>query len=337
MYQLSKEITPRLLVEHFLYFKNSLFNYADKYEKLIGEQAKSFHFAYLCPLCLKNYIVHKKGSLQINSNFNLDHVPPESVGGQQTIITCERCNNTAGTQFEFELIVKMNYEASRNGLSDALIEANFETSGLTKNLKSFLTKDEHGNTILDFPTKAKTNNPFLKNWLDNTSRTNDWEIKLTITRPDDKKVLKAILKAAYLICFINWGYDFAFSSNAELIRKVLYENEEYPLSFISFWFDENNLPKEVKLPFGLCRIEKPIELKTFIVNVPLMYKNYSSTASIIVPFAGEDGWKRLKELNELDKSKLPSEITFQQEIVSLTSNIIDGYSRTMNFLKAAKT
>lgn len=331
MYKLNK-ISPFILTQHFLYFKDSIFNCADKYVNILDQADRNFESIYVCPLCLKNYIIRRKGYIGLTSDFNLDHFPPSSVGGKRTIITCKNCNNTAGTKFEAELGVKMKYEASRSGWPNALIKAKLELSDEKINLTSYLRKDENGITNLDFPIEAKNYNPFLKNWLNHIYKTNFWEIKLIIQKPDDNKILKAILKTAYLICFVNWGYDFAYSENAKLIRKVLYEDGEYPLSFISFWLNQKDLVDETKLPLGLCRIENPVEFKMFAVNVPLVYTNYSSYTSIMIPFAGEKGWNKLKEINKLSGNKLTYEITFKKEEVSLTKGIYDGYSKTKGFL-----
>ena len=140
-----------------------------------------------------------------------------------------------------------------------------------------------------------------------------------------------------MICFINWGYDFLFSSNGELIRKVLNDDEEYPTQFLSFWFDESNLSKEIQLPLGLCIIEKPVELQTYVVNVPLELKGYSSIASVLIPYPGKSGWEKLKQILEYQKKKSQIEVTFKQVIATLPNNVFDGYSKTWNKFIANQT
>ena len=328
---MNKKITNEILEQHFRYFTFSLFRFPEKYLPLIFQKDAVIpkHIVYLCPLCLENFIIDfGKGQLS-STDFSLDHFPPESVGGTLKIITCKKCNNEAGSLYEAELAIKMNFEASKNGIDDALIKAKFEAKDLPKHYKSFIKKNNKREIILDFSTKAKNKNPFLKNWLEITSKTNDWEGKLTIQRPDDKKILKAILKAAYIICFINWGYEFVFSTNGELIRNVLSDKEEYPMQF-PFWFDENNLANHIQIPLGLHIIEKPLELQTFVVNIPLKLSGYSSIASVLIPYPGELGWNRLIEISKYQKSEPIVEISFRQVIASVPNNIFDGYSKTWN-------
>ena len=102
------------------------------------------------------------------------------------------------------------------------------------------------------------------------------------------------------------------------------------MQFISFWFDKNNLPKDVQMPLELCIIEKPLELQTFVVNIPLELNGYSSIASVLIPYPDEPGWNKLKEICKYQKGEPGVEISFKQVIASLPNNIFDGYSRTWN-------
>ncbi len=332
-------ITKEILEQHFRSFTFSLFQFPEKYLPLIfqKEVVVPKHVVYLCPLCIENFLIGFEKGLIPSTDFTLDHFPPESVGGSLKIITCKKCNNDAGSLYEAELIKKMNYEASKNGDIEALIKTKFKAVGVPGNYASFVKKNSEGKIILDFPSKGKNKTPFLKDWLDETNRKDDWEVTLTIPRPDDKKILKAVLKAAYLICFINWGYDFIFSSNGELIRNVLKGEDVYPTEFLSFWFDKSNLPKEVKMPLGLCIIEKPVELQTYVVNVPLELNGYSSIASVLIPYPGKSGWDKLKQIQKYQKKEPKIEVTFKQLFRTLPNNVFDGYSKTWDEFIANQT
>jgi hypothetical protein len=49
---------------------------------------------YICPLCATNYFVNTKLGIQGSSEFSLDHVPPESLGGKFTVLSCKKCLST---------------------------------------------------------------------------------------------------------------------------------------------------------------------------------------------------------------------------------------------------
>lgn len=47
-----------------------------------GGESPPAHLFYLCPLCLKNWILLWKGGYDFNVEFSMDHFPPENVGGK---------------------------------------------------------------------------------------------------------------------------------------------------------------------------------------------------------------------------------------------------------------
>ena len=51
---------------------------------------------YACPLCLQAY---GRAALDYGV-FSDEHVPPRSAGGHVLVLTCTRCNNTAGTAMD---------------------------------------------------------------------------------------------------------------------------------------------------------------------------------------------------------------------------------------------
>lgn len=324
---MNKSITRKILEEHFQCFSFSLYNFKKQYHPIIFKEEKDIpnHVAYLCPLCATNFILILEDGDHSNAEFSLDHFPPESVGGTLKILTCKKCNNDAGRFYEGELLKKMHYEASRNNNPDSLVQTKFKLTGIKGNYSGFFKRENDGELILDFSEKVKTTAPFLKDWIDNLSSKNNWEATLTIKRPDDKKILKAVLKSAYLICFINWGYDFIFSANGNLMREVLNGVKEYPTDTLSYWFDKNS-PVIKQIPKGLCLIEKPLEMHSYIVNVPLEIDGYYSIASILIPLCNDESWNKLKDIEDFQKSNESIDVAFKQIIAPLLNNIFDGYT-----------
>jgi hypothetical protein len=51
---------------------------------------------YACPCCLMAY-----GSDALDAGiFTAEHVPPQAVGGHKLVLTCQRCNHSAGSAFD---------------------------------------------------------------------------------------------------------------------------------------------------------------------------------------------------------------------------------------------
>jgi hypothetical protein len=68
-----------------------------------GKGRRPVSFVYLYPLCLKHVISYDGEDLRFKEAFTLDHFPPESVGGKATVLVCNKCNSTAGADFEYSL------------------------------------------------------------------------------------------------------------------------------------------------------------------------------------------------------------------------------------------
>ena len=326
---MNSRITEEIILKHFGYFEQSISKFSEKYKKQIFKENTdtSQHVIYFCPLCLKNHIIALESGIYFSSEFSLDHYPPQNVGGKDTILTCKTCNNNAGT-YEVELEKKMDYEALKNNFPNSIItNTAFKVDGLIssdKGYHSFINRDETGILKIDFNAKMLKSSIYLKKWIDNDIYKNDWLANLTISMPDNKKILKSILKTAYLYCFIYWGYDFAFSANAEKMRNILVNKEEYSIDFPSFWIDSKKSSNAYsQIPLGICFIEKPIEMKSYIVNIPFAKDENFAIVSLLIPSSRESGFDDLKLVEAHLKQNNNIEISFKKLEPSLPHNLFD--------------
>lgn len=51
---------------------------------------------FRCPVCLRDLPVENFGIDDIDSAITEEHIIPDSVGGRQTTLLCQRCNSTFG-------------------------------------------------------------------------------------------------------------------------------------------------------------------------------------------------------------------------------------------------
>ena len=326
---MNENIKKEVLENHFAHFSFSLYNFKEKYLPVIFPdiEIKTNHVAYLCPLCITNYIVVTTEQIKFSSEFTIDHFPPQNVCGKGEILTCKTCNNNAG-KYEAELERKMNYEAFSNNHPTSVIEkTTLNVENVKGFYKGFIKRNEDGTSTIDFRNISDKSTPYLKKWLNNEALGNEWSANLIIPVPQDKDILKALLKTAYLTCFVYWGYDFVFSNNAERIRNVLNDKGEYPIDTPSYWITEKINPTLFsQIPLGLCWIEKPIEMQTYVVNIPLKLNDYSVITSLLIPFSTKEGWDNLKDIESYQKNNQAIEVSFKMLEMSLLKNIFTGYS-----------
>ncbi len=330
-----RDITDSILSAHFNKFNDSLKRYNPKYRKLlsIDPDAPAPDHHYICPLCIEKQFAVIDGKILANAVFTLDHVPPESVGGKSKILTCATCNNTAGI-YEAELLFKIRYQAfgdKKEGSSINKLTAN-DGSKADKKHKGFLKHNEDGSFYLDFPEKAKENNPDLKHMLDGFGTTIE-EIHIRVPSPDETKLNRALLKSAYLICFQNWGYEFVYSDTANKIRGVLQGKHSYPITLPLFLVDGD----KVNLPIGLGIITSPKEVQGYCVNIPLREGNNYYIAPVLIAPPTKDGWDILKNVHDFISAEKDKEGDISWSFTSLNQclpTIHNGYTATWNLYKS---
>ena len=322
---------------HIQKYFPSLKLYGEKYLPLFYQNPNSApeHFAYLCPLCIKNGMIFDRVNFfGSHSEFSLDHFPPESVGGFLKILICKKCNNDAGGMYEDSLKDLIATMAFNNNVKSAKRKAKAKISDIPGNYDISLTMNGNKKIEISLKPNEKSKTKLLDQWI-GASKTNfDWKIDLTIPHVNNTKVSKALLKAAYLYCFHGWGYEFVFSYTGEMIRKVLSNEINYPLNNPSFWLGEAG--KNQRLPVGLCQLQSPSEWKSFMINMVLTDKEtgFKELASVLIPGPDKEDWLYLGEIQKLLNGKPIMDISMAHIVENyLGTNVYDGYSRCWKSLK----
>jgi hypothetical protein len=96
-------ISEEKLREYLQLFWPSLKHFASGYEPIIFVDHPSIpeYFMYICPLCLGNYMLFLKEGFVISSEFDMDHFPPQNVGGTLKALVCKACNSRAGHEYDY--------------------------------------------------------------------------------------------------------------------------------------------------------------------------------------------------------------------------------------------
>ncbi|HUZ60103.1 MAG TPA: HNH endonuclease [Hanamia sp.] len=331
-------ISQEILLIHLLHFSHSLKCYPEKYIPLIFQDniTPPLHHAYVCPLCLKKAIIVDQTGLYMTAEFSLDHFPPESSGGKLKILVCKKCNNEAGTLYDYSIKQKLQYISFDRKIPSSSLTAKSEITNVKGWYHSNLNVREDGEIEISFKPNPKKKFPLLDSWIDKSKDDLNWKANLTFRTPDDEKVSKALLKAAYLYCFINWGYEFVYSAHGELIRNVLSDSAKYPITVPSFWLDNDVKREETfTIPIGLCFIQRPMAWQSFVINLPLTSKDtgYNCTVSILIPNSTEKGIEDLIKIQKLLDSKPECEVSFVPLKNFLEEKIYDGYTKTWESVK----
>src|SRR3984957_18561906 len=66
---------------------------------------------YVCPICCSPFTVEALN----DGRLSVEHVPPQSVGGRELLLTCTACNNTAGTKLDAPAKMKEEVRLAMKG------------------------------------------------------------------------------------------------------------------------------------------------------------------------------------------------------------------------------
>jgi hypothetical protein len=280
------------------YFKNSLRYFKDSYLPIVllpGSPVPK-HVAYLCPLCLEQVIMFVESPLQkVTTEFTEDHYPPKCVGGKEVVLVCRTCNSKAGHEYDFTLLEHMRHLSFQKKIPGSAIKTKTEIAGVGKFNGGFMI-DDKGQMIVNMKKDERVAIKPLDEWIEYSKTNLNWTIQIHLRTPHDEKVEKALIHAAYLTCFKNFGYEFLFSPAGQLMRNVMAGLERYCCNVLDLNLNTETMLNTV--PDGLVFISNPRELHSMAVNIRLINKEtgYSTIKTVLIPAPTTDGFENTKRV-----------------------------------------
>jgi hypothetical protein len=161
-------------------------------------------------------------------------------------------------------------------------------------------KNQNG-TNIEFRAAAKQHNPKLKAFLEKMHAGAFPKLSVLVGLHDEQKLAKAILKSSYLLGFVNWGYEFVYSTYGGWIREAILGERAYPVSAPTRL--ESRLNSQARK--GISIVQLNGEKIAFLMSLELSTNTESVIASTFFPNPTTTGWDTLKGLKSLEKSKPP--------------------------------
>jgi hypothetical protein len=171
---------------------------------------------YACPICLTPFMVEALAQKQLSA----EHVPPESLGGRELLLTCRCCNNSSGTKLDAHARIKEDVQLAFNGalehphrvramFGDLVVNAELHTSG--------------GKYSLQVP--AKINKPGTRDTLQGVAHKGA-QLTIEHQRYADLGAKISWFRSGYLALFAVTGYELACDPAFEIVRKQILECDE---------------------------------------------------------------------------------------------------------------
>ncbi len=260
---------------------------------------------YMCPLC--RLIFSEKSLDQSFKNpLTLEHIPPESVGGKEFVLTCKNCNNNHGSKFDSHLGEKLRIRkvlTSKQGTLNSKVKF---TIGEDIKSNGIIYLDESGK--FNFLLEEKRTNPKYHKDIIKMVSGNMGNVKLnySLNTYNEIKSNISILRSAYLKAFKELGYAFMLNSNNEEIRKRIVENPVScsPVKGV-FMTTENNFVQ------GLSIITNPQTLQGYLVGLKIIKDGVEELYNVLLPGGNFMSRSLNEEFERMKTSNSPDLSSFQ--------------------------
>lgn len=239
-----------------------------------------------CPLCFIGFHEISLYDKQSIDHLTIEHIPPESVGGKEKILTCKICNGTAGKNLDHNIQRELSLEPFLKLLPGSSVEGTVRINDGYP-LTTRLTYENGGFTVA--PQRTKHSKDYYDNVMDALKLGGvGTTFKFTFKGGIRRKANLSLLRSAYLEMFYYFGHDFIIGNpNAEKIREQIRHPDKQLLphdSLLLNEFDEKHI--------GISLITHPKDMRCFVVVLPIKMKGgtYKKNVGVVIPGPDEQGW-----------------------------------------------
>lgn len=265
--------------------------------KLIPNLKRSGERLYMCPLCRKLFSEESLDPMIANP-LTIEHIPPESVGGKEVVLTCKKCNNDHGSKFDSHLIEKLNFKKI------ALLKPGTKR----KNVKYTIDNEifSNGNLFVDdsgklnFVLEESRTNPIFHNEIIDivTGKRGDAKVEFSTLTYNENRAKIAILRAAYLKSFKELGYAFIFNLNSDIPRRQITTGHLATEPVKGVYMTSRN-----SCMIGLSIINKPSSLQGYVVGMRIENDGIEEYYNVFLPGGNIQGINMYSELQRIKSSK----------------------------------
>jgi len=266
--------------------RERLFNKFSQNLQLVKKHPKietdpDFTRGYPCPICWRLFTEYDSYT-SAGLHLTIEDVPPKSLGGKPILLTCNECNNYAGTKLESQLEQQLRLTDFLKGTpgvsqkSKITINENIKISGK-------LISESQDSFIIDVSRKKADPNEYKK-LIELLQKGISPNVNLKIKGTNQLFVEVALLRIAYLLAYEFFGFGFFVNTNLMLVRnQILHPLERI---MINKGILNADFPDE---RIGVHLIDKPKDLKSFIVIFQVKTGKNKYNFGVVLPGPGAPG------------------------------------------------
>lgn len=258
---------------------NRLAQLFEAYAANLSVCAPSLKNTFVCPLCLRRFT---RDSLKARA-LTEEHVISRKLGGRLVTLTCKGCNSADGAELDSNLVNEFRALDGLSGLGDRPFKGQVKTRGAKQDVDIYFSAGESPKirSIGD----QKRSNPAAVQAIMRALGEEPMEVSFNVNFGFSRQRANvAKLRAAYLLMFRYFGYEYILHENVEAVRQqLLSPDQDIVASKASVAF--NHAPEGL---YGVSLLRSPSELRSFIVSFKVSTA-VDRSFGVILPGLGGDG------------------------------------------------
>lgn len=217
---------------------------------------------YICPLCLRGFLPK---ALEADL-LTVEHVPPKRLGGRRLVLTCRRCNSSAGAHLDHEMMKRELIFDFHYGTMDRPAPARLTMADQSINVEVQATEESVRVVGLPDSNDPQAQGELLAE-LDRLVEAGSWQdsrFDLTFYRGfRHRPALVGWLRAGYLAAFAALGYRYIMRASLDVVRQQLVNPQDEVLRVFSVTIP-GRISKEER---RILLVQRPTWLNSVAVQI----------------------------------------------------------------------
>lgn len=238
--------------------RNRLTRLFEAYALNLAACAPHLRDTFGCPLCLREFTRNEFESGALTE----EHILSRRLGGRLITLTCKDCNSSGGAELDVHLVNEFRFLDGIEGLGSKPFRGRVKMRDAKQDVEVVLQRRE-GSPFLQIVGDEKRSNPASVRAIMQAMEEDPGAVSFQVDFGFDRhRANVAKLRAAYLLMFSFFGYEYVLRRGGDEVRRQILSPEQDVIASKAT-FAAECAPDELN-SIGL--LKSPHELRCFVVN-----------------------------------------------------------------------
>jgi hypothetical protein len=241
-----------------------------------------------CPICRSCW---KEAAVEPDTlGVTIAHVYPEACGGRLKTLVCKRCNERIGSRYEHHVAQTYKLYDALSGHGTGKFPARVKFASGTAGVEV----SRRGNHFHLETIEEQTNDADRDRIIEEIDRTGKIKFTLTGRAPESGRATVAMIHAAFLALFRQYGYEYTDGTDTKWIREMLLKDDPpsvFPIYTVLFPKNASTAGTVNKV--GVARTREGVNCLAATLPTP---EHDCETRMVLLPGFGEKAAEEYKKI-----------------------------------------